>query len=113
MTLKNTGGGNTDPTWQSSINQFIFQNVAGVKLTLNTGTAVNECHFEEKIGVGAIPHASAKLAVDSTTLGFLPPRMNTTARDNISSPAAGLIIYNTSTSKLNVFTTVWEAVTSA
>jgi len=43
--------------------------------------------------------ASSKLTVESTTQGFLPPRMTTAQRDAISSPAAGLIIYNTSTNK--------------
>ena len=58
--------------------------------------------------------ASAILQAASTTQGFLPPRMTTTQRNAISSPAAGLIIYNTSTNKLNVFTgSAWEQVTSA
>ena len=43
--------------------------------------------------------ASSKLTIESTTQGFLPPRMTTAQRDLISSPAAGLIIYNTSTNK--------------
>jgi hypothetical protein len=43
--------------------------------------------------------SSAKLNVESTTSGFMPPRMTTSQRDLISSPAAGLIIYNTSTNK--------------
>jgi len=67
-----------------------------------------------QVGIGtATPDASAKLQVDSTTQGFLPPRLTTTQRDVISSPAAGLMIYNTTTNKLNVFTTVWEAITSS
>ena len=41
--------------------------------------------------------ASALLDVQSTTQGFLPPRMTTTERDAIASPAAGLMIYNTDT----------------
>lgn len=57
--------------------------------------------------------ASAILHVSSTTQGFLPPRMTTTQRDAITSPAAGLTIYNTTTAKLNVYTTAWEAITSA
>jgi hypothetical protein len=55
----------------------------------------------------ATPSASAQLEVTSTTRGFLPPRMTTTQRDAISSPAAGLVIYNTTTSKLQVYTTSW------
>lgn len=57
--------------------------------------------------------ASAVLQANSTTQGFLPPRVTTAQRDAISSPAAGLVVFNTSTGKLNVYTTAWEAVTSA
>jgi hypothetical protein len=41
------------------------------------------------------PNASALLDVKSSTMGFLPPRMNTLQRESIPSPAEGLIIYNT------------------
>ena len=44
--------------------------------------------------------ASAKLQVDSTTQGFLPPRMTTTQKNAISSPASGLMVYDTDTNKL-------------
>jgi hypothetical protein len=40
------------------------------------------------------PDPSAMLDVKSTNQGFLPPRMTTTQRDQISSPATGLTIYN-------------------
>jgi hypothetical protein len=39
--------------------------------------------------------ASAKVQIDSTTRGFLPPRMTTTQINAIASPADGLVIYNT------------------
>jgi hypothetical protein len=55
---------------------------------------------------------AAILQVDSITQGVLLPRMTTTQRDAISSPLAGLLIYNTSTNKLNIYTTGWEQVTS-
>ena len=38
---------------------------------------------------------SAKLAINSTTTGFLPPRMTRLERLAISSPATGLIVYQT------------------
>jgi len=40
---------------------------------------------------------------NSTTGGFLPPRMTTTERDAISTPAAGLMIYNTTTNKAQCY----------
>ncbi len=68
-----------------------------------------------RVGIGTTsPNASALLDVTSTTQGLLPPRMTTTQRNAISSPAAGLMIYNTTTNKLNFYNgSAWEAVTSA
>jgi len=44
---------------------------------------------------------------------LLFPRMTTTVRDALT-PTTGMVIYNTSTNKLNVHTgSAWEAVTSA
>jgi len=51
------------------------------------------------IGQNVDPNASAIFDINSTTLGFLPPRMTTTQQNAISSPAAGLFIYNTDSSK--------------
>jgi uncharacterized protein (TIGR02145 family) len=41
------------------------------------------------------PDTSAILDVFSTNKGFLPPRLTTAQRDAIATPAAGLMIYNT------------------
>jgi hypothetical protein len=57
-----------------------------------------------QIGIGTnTPNVSAKLDVTSTTKGFLPPRMDSTARNAITSPAAGLTIYNTSINAFECF----------
>jgi hypothetical protein len=49
------------------------------------------------VGIGTTtPDDAALLDVSSTTKGILPPRMTTTQRDAISSPPAGLLVYNTS-----------------
>jgi hypothetical protein len=68
-----------------------------------------------EVGIGtSSPSTRAVLDLTSTTRGFLPPRMTTAQRDAITSVPAGLMIYNTSTNKLNFFNgTAWEAVTSA
>jgi hypothetical protein len=47
-------------------------------------------------GIGTTtPDPSAKLDVYSTNKGFLPPRMTSTQRGNITSPAPGLMVYQT------------------
>jgi trimeric autotransporter adhesin len=57
--------------------------------------------------------AGATLALVSTTQGFLPPKMTSTQRDAIATPPSGLIIFNTTTNKLNVYgAAAWEAITS-
>ena len=57
--------------------------------------------------------ASSKVTIASTTQGFLPPRMTTTEKNAISSPAAGLIVYDTTLNKLCVRTAAaWETITS-
>ena len=55
------------------------------------------------------PDASAAFQVNSTERGFLPPRMTTTERDAISTPAAGLMVYNTTTNKAQCYNgTAWQ-----
>lgn len=65
------------------------------------------------IGAGANPPVSAILSATSVTMGFLPPRMTTTQKNAIVTPAEGLIVYDITTHKLSLFTgTVWETITS-
>jgi uncharacterized protein (TIGR02145 family) len=61
----------------------------------------------QNVGIGTTtPAASAQLDVSSTTKGLLPPRMTTTQRDAIASPAAGLIIFNTTTNGVEIKTSL-------
>lgn len=70
-----------------------FENQSGTNLLNSTsGSTLIGGQFGTLVG-------SAKLQVESTTQGFMPPRMTTSQRDLIASPAAGLIIYNTTTNK--------------
>jgi len=52
---------------------------------------------------------TAALHVISTTAGFLPPKLTEAQRDDIASASAGLVLYNTTTNKLQVRTNAqWE-----
>ena len=73
------------------------------------GTADNYLAGSLNIGI-ATPATSAILQMNSTTRGFLPPRLTTAQRDAITSPATGLQIYNTSTNANNYYDgTAWVA----
>lgn len=67
----------------------------------------------QSVGIGTTtPDASALLDVSSTTKGFLPPRMTSAQRDAIASPAAGLVIFNT-TNGLQLYTgSTWVSLTT-
>lgn len=53
---------------------------------------------------------SAMLEVKSNERGFLPPRMSSQERRAIASPAAGLMVYDTSKQKMYVYTTAgWKS----
>lgn len=58
------------------------------------------------------PTVATSLVITSTTGALILPRMTTTQRDALT-PLAGMLIYNTSTAKLNVYTTAWEVIVSA
>jgi hypothetical protein len=52
-------------------------------------------------------NASAKLQIDSTTKGFLPPRMTGAQAELISSPAEGLMVYATSGTGVTITSKGW------
>ena len=70
-----------------------------------------------QVGIGvstADINPSAQLDVTSSTKGFLPPRMTTTERDAISTPATGLVIFNTTTNSLEYkSSTEWVSLKTA
>lgn len=66
------------------------------------------------IGIGSSTvNASAALEITSTSQGVLFPRMTTAQKNAISSPAAGLVVFDTTLSKLCIYTgAAWQTVTS-
>jgi predicted heme/steroid binding protein len=97
-TLTGSGTVNYLPKWDGSTsltNSLLFDSGAGIG-----------------IGTASI-NASALFQMDSTTKGFLPPRMTAAQRGAISSPAQGLIVYQVdSVIGLYIYSnSVWRSLT--
>jgi trimeric autotransporter adhesin len=64
--------------------------------------------FSQNVAVtdvdGYNPHTSAMLDVNSTSKGLLLPRVTTAQMNLIASPAAGLMVYNTSVAAIYLYT---------
>ena len=74
--------------------------------TVRASTGFLALSANGNMGINTVtPHASALLDVTSTTKGMLPPRMTTVQRDAIVNPSPGLMLFNTTTQSLEVFTT--------
>jgi hypothetical protein len=78
-----------------------FQTVNDIVTALNTLSTLSlnaSVYSSNVIYAGSSsPDRSAVMQADSTSKGFLPPRMSSEQRDNIDNPASGLIIFNTTT----------------
>ena len=65
------------------------------------------------VGIGATANASAILDAQSTTKGVRFPNMTTTQKNAVSSPAAGLVVFDTTLAKLCVYSgAAWQTITS-
>jgi hypothetical protein len=86
----------------------------GGSLTIGDELGVTGDATMGNVGIGSAPVTSSALSVTSTTKGLLFPRMTETQRNAIATPVAGLVIYNTTTNKLNLRVAAgWEVITSA
>lgn len=90
--------------------------VIEVKDTSNVTKAKLNADGDSYINGGSIAignntiDTKAILDIQSTTKGVLFPRMTTTERDAISEPTEGLILYNTTLSKLQCYDgTTWQS----
>lgn len=75
-------------------------------LTLLLVIALTVPVFSQGVGInnsGQPADSSAMLDVNSISKGLLIPRMTDTQRQAINNPADGLMIYNTTTSCINIF----------
>jgi hypothetical protein len=81
-------------------------NNTNIKLLLLLAVGVLSQVANGQVKIGDNPttiNNSAILEVESTTKGLLPPRMTTTQRNAITSPAIGLMIHNTITNCIEYF----------
>lgn len=76
----------TAGTAQGGSNNFVWDNTTG------------------SVGIGvSSPNASAAIDITSTNKGVLLPRLTTIQRTDVSLPEPGLVIYNTSLSKVQAY----------
>jgi hypothetical protein len=66
-----------------------------------------------QVGIGTVtPNASSVLDITSTTQGMLAPRMTTTQRTAITTPAEGLLVYDTDLKSFYYYSAAaWVAIT--
>src|SRR3990167_1310689 len=84
-------GKQTDKTF------FIYNSVSAANVLVLSGTGV---------GVGGTPDSSAKLDIQGTNGALLLPRLTTAQRDALVA-VAGMLIYNSSTSTFQGFSSSW------
>ncbi len=113
-TTSGTASSATKLTTARNINGVAFDGSGDITVTANAGTltgttlkstvtgssltsvgTLTNATVNGKVIVGASTSAStsAVLEVNSTTQGFLPPRMTKSQRDNITTPVSGLIVW--------------------
>lgn len=132
--ITNTPSGNLAAiTAQTALNELqtdIDTRALGADLTAHTGNTSNP-HTVTATQVGnttaqwnadqiqgqamAVPHASSMLDVQSTAKGSRPfPRVTEAERDAIASPVSGLIVYNTDSDALNLYSSAaWAEISGS
>jgi hypothetical protein len=108
FTSSTTGGSN------GALHTISASSVSGV-LAFATGSSERmRITSTGNLGIGtSSPSASAILDAQSTTKGVRMPNMTTTQKNAIASPAAGLMVFDTTLAKLCVYSgAAWETITS-
>jgi hypothetical protein len=91
----------TDSNYYKATNLHYFSSGAYIQAAIS-GTSDNVIGMQ--IGKGALAaNSSSILELVSTQKGFLPPRMTTTQKNAIATPATGLVLYDSTTNKLQCY----------
>ena len=96
-----------------SFTQYNIANVSGsLRLVVNDNASpifYIRSGSDSNITFGSFTYYNtAQVAIDSTTKGFLPPRMTTTQKNAIATPAAGLMVFDNTLNKSSYYNgTTW------
>ena len=87
---------------------------AGYHTLYTAGLARMQIDSSGNVGIGtSSPNASAILDAQSTTKGVRFPNMTTTQKTAVATPAAGLVVFDTTLAKLCVYSgAAWQTITS-
>lgn len=92
--------------------QFIYRNASSVNAWATVPDATVPYAWGRKLALTGgttitVPDASAVLDIQSTTMGFLPPRMTGAQAEAIASPATGLMVYANNGNGTTITSTGW------
>jgi hypothetical protein len=73
-------------------------------VTIGTQNFAGDKNFTGKVSIGGNSNTSSAFEVNSTSKGLLAPRLTETQRNAISSPATGLLVFNTTSGSFNYYT---------
>ena len=94
--FNNNSSSNKDISLKSTNGNILIETVNSAGKIFLTSALVGISGTNTAVGIGTkTPNSTSILELNSTTKGFLPPRMNDVQRDLISTPTAGLMIYCT------------------
>ena len=108
-------GGTRIGGFEADASNLYVQSIANVPMILRTNSTERvRIDTSGNVGIGtSSPNASAILDAQSTSKGVRMPNMTTTQKNAISSPAAGLIVFDTTLAKLCVYSgSAWQTITS-
>ncbi|HUX94169.1 MAG TPA: hypothetical protein VMV47_00440, partial [Bacteroidales bacterium] len=116
-TTRNTSSGNGGAGgWQQGKRAwFAPSGIVLFLIILLSVVDVGKTYGQQGVGISEnpiVPHSSSILELQSSLRGFLAPRMTTTDRENIASPAQGLLVFDTTTQSFWYYNSGWKTIAS-
>jgi hypothetical protein len=108
-----SGGSVTIGNIAATGSMFQVNGSAAIGYSASTAAPTNGLSVAGTTNIGTNTSVTtALLQLSSTTQGFLPPVMTTTQKNAITTPATGLVVFDTTLGKLCVFSSTWQTITS-